>query len=93
MNRKLTQLAERRAQLVAQAAAQRAALGASIEPWRAPLAVADQGLVVLRFVKRNAFWIVGGLALFAAVRPHVAGKWLRRGWLTWQVIHKLSRGR
>jgi len=44
MNEKLLRLAERRERLIAQAAAQRVALAQSIEPWRIPLAVADQGL-------------------------------------------------
>ena len=47
MNEKLIRLAERRERLVAQAAAQRMALAQNIEPWRNPLARADQGLAAL----------------------------------------------
>ena len=92
MNDKLIRLAERRERLVAQAAAQRMALAQNIEPWRKPLARADQGLAALRYIKSHPAWIVGGGALLAALRLGRAGKWLRRGWVTWQIMHKL-RGR
>jgi hypothetical protein len=92
MNTKLTRLAEQRERLIAQAARQRMALAQDIEPWRTPLAIADQGLVALRFVKRHPVWLVGGIALFAAVRPGSVGNWLKRGWVTWRIVH-LIRGR
>lgn len=89
MNEKWVRLVERRERLVAQAAAQRMALAQNIEPWRAPLARVDQGLAVLRYVKRHPAWIVGGVALLAVLRPGNIGKWLGRGWVTWQMVHKL----
>ncbi|MDP2110655.1 MAG: YqjK-like family protein [Thiobacillus sp.] len=97
MNEKLIRLAERREHLIAQAAAQRSALAQNIEPWRRPLARVDQGLAVLRKIKRHPAWIAGGVALLAALRPGRAraagvGKWLTRGWATWQLVRKL-RGR
>ncbi len=92
MNDKLVRLAERRERLIAQAAAQRMALAQNIEPWRTPLALADKGLAALRYIKSHPAWIVGGSFLLAALRPGRAGKWLRRGWVTWQIVHKL-RGR
>ncbi|MBK9327197.1 MAG: YqjK-like family protein [Hydrogenophilales bacterium] len=85
-------LAERRERLIAQAAAQRTTLAQCIEPWRVPLARVDQGLNLLRAVKRHPAWIVGGVALFALLRPARVGKWLRRGWVAWRVIHKLRGG-
>lgn len=84
-----TQLAERRAHLIAQAAAQRTTLAQCIAPWRVPLARVDQGLNLLRAVKRHPAWIVGGIALFAVLRPARVGKWLGRGWVAWQVLHRL----
>ena len=92
MNENLIQLAERRERLVAQAAAQRMALAQNIEPWRIPLALADRGLAALRFIKSHPAWIVGGGVLLAALRPGRAGKWLRRGWVTWKIMNNL-RGR
>ncbi|MGA9992823.1 MAG: YqjK-like family protein [Thiobacillaceae bacterium] len=92
MNDKLIRLAERRERLIGQAAAQRLTLAQNIEPWRVPLALADQGLAALRFIKRHPAWIVGGVVLFGALRPGNVGRWLRRGWVTWQVVRRL-RGR
>ena len=97
MNEKLIRLAERRERLVAQAEVQRIALAQNIEPWRMPLARVDQGLAMLSYIKRHPAWIVGGVALLAALRPGRAraagvGKWLTRGWATWQMIRQL-RGR
>ncbi len=92
MNKELRRLAERRERLVAQTSAQRVALAENIEPWRVPLTLADQGLSVLRYIGRHPEWIAGIVVLIAALRPGRAGKWLGRGWVTWQVMHKL-RGR
>lgn len=94
MNDKLTRLAARREQLIAQAATQRMALAQSIEPWRAPLALADQGLAVVHLIKSRPAWLVGAALLLAVVRPAGLrsgriGKWLRRGWVTWQVVRNL----
>lgn len=91
MKHKLLQLAQRRERLVAQSAAQRTALALSIEPWRIPLALADQGLAALRFIKSHPAAVVGGGIMLATLRPGFVGKWLRRGWLAWQVAHKLLR--
>ena len=89
MKQTLIRLAERRERLVAQAAAQRTALAENIEPWRAPLALADQGLAALRFLKRHPAWIVGGGIVLATLRLGNTMKWLRRGWLSWLVARKL----
>jgi len=59
MNKKLILLAERRERLIAQAAAQRMVLAQNIEPWRVPLARADQGLAALRYIKNHPAWVVG----------------------------------
>ncbi len=92
MNAKLSRLAKRREHLIAQAAAQRILLAQDIESWRTPLAFADLGLDVLRGIKRHPVWMVGGVAMLAALRLNRAGKWLRRGWITWQVVQKLRGG-
>ena len=89
MNDKLIRLAQRREHLIAQAAAQRMMVAQNIEPWRVPLALADQGLTALRFIKSHPAWIVSGGVLLTALRPGLAWKWLRRGWVTWQIVHKL----
>jgi len=94
MNKKRAHLAERRSQLVAQSAAQRTALTHNLAPWRARLALADQGVAVLRFIGRHPALLVGAALLVAAVFPRrVAkmGKWLRPGWALWRIGRKLRK--
>lgn len=89
MSRSLAQLAERRRQLVAQAAAQRTALAHTMEPWRARLALADHGVAAFHYIARHPALIAGAVLVLAALRPRRAGKWLRRGWLVWQIGRRL----
>ncbi len=79
----------RREHLVTQAALQRTVLAQGIEPWRAPLALADQGLAALRIIRAHPAWVIGGLILLAGLRRGRGGKWLQRGWLTSQFVRAL----
>ena len=89
MKRKRIQLAARRQQLVALAAAQRTILANDMEPWRARLALADRGVAVVQYVRRHPALMVGAALLFAALRPQRAGKWLQRGWGMWLIGRRL----
>jgi len=89
MKRKLTILAERRRQLVAQAAAQRSLIARTAAPWRARLAWADRGIAAVRSLRRHPAMMVGAALLLAALRPQRAGKWLHRGWLAWMIGRRL----
>ena len=91
MNRNLTRLAERRRQLIAQAAAQRTALASSMAPWRARLALADRGVAALRSIRNHPAMMVGAALLLMALRPRRVGSWLQRGWLAWQIGRRLRR--
>jgi hypothetical protein len=91
MNNKLAQLAARRQQLVAQAADQRSALAYDLEPWRARLVLVDQGVAVIRYVRRHPVLMMGGALVFAALRPRRIGKWLQHGLLMWQIGRRLRR--
>ena len=91
MKQKLTLLAERRRRLVAQAAAERITLAHDLQPWRARLALVDQGVAVFRYVGRHPALMVGAALLLIALRPRRAGKWLQRGWLAWQLGRRLRR--
>jgi len=89
MNQKLTQLAERRRQLVSQAAAQRIALAHNAEPWRSRLALVDRGVAVFRTIGRHPGLMVGAALLLVVLRPRRAGKWLQRGWVVWRIGRRL----
>jgi hypothetical protein len=92
MNKKRLRLAARRERLVAQASAQRTTLAENIEAWREPLALADRGLSALRYIRSHPEWTAGVTFLIAALMSRRTGKWLGRGWVTWQLMNKL-RGR
>ena len=89
MNGKLTQLAERRKRLVAQAELQRALLTTNLAPWRERLSLADRGIAAVRFVRSHPALILGVALLIAALRPRRAGTWLQRGLLAWQIGRRL----
>ena len=91
MNSKLSQLAERREHLVAQAAAQRTALAQNAAPWRASLALADRGMDVLRTLRRHPAWLLGATLLLVALRPGRAGKLTRFAWVGWQIGRRVFR--
>jgi len=89
MSEKRNRLAERRERLVAQAAAQRRALARDMDRWRTPLALADQGLAALRYIRIHPQWLIGSVVLLVALRPRRVGKWLGSGWVSWRVMRRL----
>jgi hypothetical protein len=91
MSKKLTSLAKRREHLIAEASAQRLILAQHIEPLRATLGLADRGLAAVSYVKSHPVRAASvGIALLTAIRPNRAVKWLRRGWLAWQVLRRFQ---
>lgn len=89
MNKTLLRIAERRERIIAQAADQRGILAQNAEPWRMPLALADQGLMVLRYLKQHPEGIVGISVLLVALRRGRIATWLGRGWVSWQLLQSL----
>lgn len=89
MNKRAQHLAARRERLVARAAEQRAVLAQLMEPWRARLAVADQGIAAVRTASRHPLLLAGIAVLLVAWRPRGVVKWLQYGVMAWQVARKL----
>ena len=91
MKAKLVKLAERRVILVAKAAVQRAELAQRLEPWRGSLAVVDQGVAAIRYIKSHPeIW--AAMVVFAVVvRPRRISSWLRRGWVLWRLARAARR--
>lgn len=91
MNKKLLLLAQRREQLTADVAAQRAALVQVVNAWHKPLIIADNILGAIAYVKQHPLWLVGGTAaLLTILRPRRIGMLLKRGWITWPIT-RLAR--
>lgn len=86
MNARLIELAERRATLVAMAAAQRTELAQALVPWRRPLALVDQGVLAARYLGRHPALLVGVVVFVAALRPRRILGWVRRGWIVWRMV-------
>ena len=91
MNAKLIELAERRTTLVARVATQRVELSKTLAPWRGSLAVVDEGLVAVRYIRSHAALLVGVVAFVASLRPLRLARWLRRGWVVWRMAVAVKR--
>lgn len=91
MYNKLTLLDERRQQLVQRAAQQRSLLIQNIEPLRAPLAIADRGLEIIRYFRENPLLMVGTTALLGIVRPLRYTKWFHVGWFAFKLTRNVRR--
>lgn len=89
---KLARLAERRAELVAQTAQQRAELTGAVEPWHAALGMADHGLSALRFIARHKILAAGAVALALALRPNRGVRVLLAGLRIWRTALAVKRG-
>jgi len=91
VSKRLTELALKREQLQQQITRQRIILARDIEPLAKPLAVADQALDLLRRASAHTELVLGGLIILATWRNRGPGKWLRRGWLTWEISQNLQK--
>ena len=91
MNEKLLKLARRRENLVLEAAKQRVQLAQAVEVWREPLALAEQGLAAISFIKKHPILMAASTAvLVRLVRKSFMGKWLGRGIMAWRLVRKLQ---
>lgn len=91
MTKKLQILGQRRERLVLEAAKQRVQLAQTVDVWRAPLALADQGLAALDFIKKYPVLTVASSAvLMRLVKKSFIGKWFGRGMMAWQFARNLQ---
>ncbi len=85
MNESLLELRQRRGELLARIEVQRGQLADMASRWEAPLAIADQGLSVLRFLRGHPVLLAAVVALVVARRQGVVGL-LQRAWLAWKSL-------
>ena len=92
MNHPLQTVTEKRQHLIAQIASQRMLFAQNADSLRKPLAMADKGLNVLRYIKHHPILIAGGsAALLSIARPSRIWKWYRRGWLVWEILSNFRK--
>lgn len=83
MNSQMLAVMQRRGELLARIAAQREQLAEAGTRWQTPLALADQGLAIVRFLRARPVLVAGVVALFVIRRRGVMGL-ARGGWLAWK---------
>lgn len=83
MNKQMVELIQKRDELLAKIAVQRGQVAEMGKHLQTPLAIADQGLAAIRFVRSNPVLVAGVTALFVIRRHGVVG--LVRGvWRVWK---------
>lgn len=83
MNEQMLAVMQRRGELLAKIAAQRGQAAQIGARWQAPLALADQGLAVVRFLRSHPALVAGVVALFVIRRHGVVGL-VKGGWRVWK---------
>ena len=83
MNEQMREVMQRRGELLARIAAQREQVAQIGARWQAPLALADQGLTVVRFLRSRPVLVAGVAALLIIRKRGVMGL-ARYGMLAWK---------
>lgn len=84
MNKQMIEAMRQRGELLARVASQREQLAGIGVRWRAPLALADQGLAAVRFLRSNPVLAAGGvIAMFMLRRRGVVGL-MAGAWRVWK---------
>lgn len=88
----MLEVMRRRAELQAKIAAQRGQLVEMGAQWQMPLAIADQGVAVVRFIRANPVLIAGVAALLVIRRRGAAGLMVGiwRMWKTYRYFTAVS---
>lgn len=89
MNKQMLAVMQRRGELLAKIAAQREQVAATAMRWQTPLAFADKGLAVVRFLRSNPALVAVVVAIVVVRRRGVAGA-VTAGWRMWR-LYKSAR--
>lgn len=85
------QLTDRKQQLLIRSAELRIAFGHEARALQAPLAVADQAVAGVQWLRAHPVWPLGSVALLAALRPRRVLGWGARLWWGWRLVRR-ARG-
>lgn len=89
MSERMPAIMQRRGELLARIAAQREQVAEAGARWRAPLALADQGLAVARFLRARPVLVATLAALLVIRRRGVMGL-IGGGWKVWKGYRYLA---
>ncbi|HCI13675.1 MAG: hypothetical protein A2063_07835 [Gallionellales bacterium GWA2_60_142] len=89
MNKQMLAVMQRRGELLAKIDTQREQVAQVSVRWQAPLALADQGLVALRFMRSRPVLVAGVAALLVWRRRGALGA-IRMGWRAWKGYRYLT---
>ena len=84
MSKPILETMRRRGELLVRIAAQRECVAETVGAWRRPLALADRGWSVVRFLYARPALVVGIASLLALRRRGVGGV-LLSGWRMWRL--------
>ena len=84
----LGDLAKRRLRLIKRAENQRIAIRQYFNVWRPPLELVDHGISFVTRLRRQPILLVGASILSAAYGMKGPRKWLKVGWMLWQMSRK-----
>jgi hypothetical protein len=87
----LSDILERRARLVAKAAAEREQLAAGIERLQPAAAAGDALIRIGRTVAAHPEWLVAAGVVVAVARPRLILRLAGKGWLAWRAVRTLRR--
>ena len=89
MNERLFELTQRRRELLARIAVQREQMTEIEAEWNAPLALADQGLAAVRFLRHHPV-LVAGVMGFIMIRRRSAAGLMWGVWRVWKGYRALA---
>ena len=87
---RLIELARLKERLIARAAAQRAAVAATIREWRVPITVADQAFGIVRFFRSHPVLLAAAVAAVAVLRGRTLVGLAGRGLAAWRLWRMVS---
>lgn len=82
-------LDERRRQIIAQAAQQRAVLSRQVHDLQRPLDLLNRAWAFTCYLRAHPLLVILPFGLFAFRRPRMLLRWFNRGWLAKEIIRKL----
>lgn len=83
MNKQMALVMQRRGELLARIAVQREQVAELGARWQTPLALADQGLAVVRYLRARPVLVAGVVVLLIIRRRGLVGL-ARSGWMAWK---------